>query len=311
MKLRTLGPLALAVLAIACSRPSPGDASRGATKPAGSETAVTVKGSDTLVILVQRLAEEFMKRNPGKTVQVTGGGTGTGIASLINGTTDIANASRPMKDSERAQVEKHRGLPAVEHPIALDGLAIYVHRSNPIESITLAQLKGIYTGEITNWKELGGPDARILLYSRENNSGTYAFFKERVLEDEDFVAETLTLPGTAAVVNAVARDRKAIGYGGIAFDAGVRTVPVKEDGASPAVEATLETVSSGRYPLSRTLFMYTAGEPEGDVKAFIDFARSEEGQRVAGEVGYYPLPKQATGLESAAPDEADGARHPE
>lgn len=306
MNVRTIGFVAAAALVAACTSEKPaGQPGQEAQKPAPAGRTVTVKGSDTLVILAQRLAERFMAENPGKTVQVTGGGSGTGIAALINGTTDVANASRPMKDAEKQQVQQKRGVPAIEHPVALDGLAVYVNEKNPLQTLTLAQLKAIYLGEVKNWKDLGGADAPIVLYGRENNSGTYAYFKEHVLADEDFAAETQSLPGTAAVVNAVARDPNAIGYGGIAYGTGIRAVPVKKDEASPAIAPTMENVTSGAYPISRTLFMYTAGEPTGDVKAYIDFAQSDAGQKIAGDVGYYPLPKKA----AAAPAEA-GAEQP-
>lgn len=264
-----------------------------AEAPAPSRAAaLTIKGSDTLVLFAQQLAERFMAEHPGQTVQVTGGGSGTGIAALINGTTTIATSSRPMKDSEKKQVQERRGQPAVEHAVALDGIAVYVHKDNPVESLTLDQIRRIYEGEIRNWKEVGGADGRIVLYSRENNSGTYAFFKEEVLKDEDFAAEAQTLPGTAAVVNAVSRDPQAIGYGGIAFSAGIRAVPVRKDAEAPAVEPTLETVTSGTYPISRKLYMYTAGEPTGAVAEFLKFTLSPEGQAIASKAGYYPLPRQ-------------------
>lgn len=289
-------------LVAACTDGGRPAADRPGGPPAQAGGSVTVKGSDTLVLLAQRVAERFMAANPGKMVQVTGGGSGTGIAALINGTTDVATASRAMKAAEKAELERRRGAPAVETAVALDGIAVYVHASNPIESLTLDQIKRIFTGEVKNWKEVGGADAPILLYGRENNSGTYAFFKEEVLDDEDFAAETQSLPGTAAVVNAVANDPKAIGYGGIAWGKGIRTVPVRREAGDPAVEPTMENVTAGTYPISRKLFLYTAGALAGDVKAFIDFALSEEGQRIAADVGYYPLPKPAP----AAPA-ADGA----
>jgi phosphate transport system substrate-binding protein len=244
-----------------------------------------------MVILGQRLAEDFMKAHPGKTVQVTGGGSGTGVAALINGTTDIANASRAMSESEKAQIQKRRGAPAVETRVALDGLAVYVNEKNPIQEISIPQLKEIYMGKVRNWKEVGGEDMPLVIYGRENNSGTYTYFKEHVLDDEDFAAETQTLPGTAAVVNAVSKDPHAIGYGGIAYDSGIRAIAVKKDATSEAVLPTMENVVSGKYPISRYLFMYTAGEPQGDVKTFIDYALSPAGQEVASKVGYYPLPK--------------------
>ena len=175
------------------------------------EKPITIKGSDTMVILGQRWAEVYMKQHPGSRIQVTGGGSGTGIAALINGTTDIAESSRPMKDKEKEEVKTKRGKEVAEIPMAVDGLAIYLNASNPVKELSLDQVKQIYTGKVTNWKEVGGKDAKIILYSRENNSGTYAYFKEHVLENADFHPTAQTLPGTAAVTNAVAKDPKAIG----------------------------------------------------------------------------------------------------
>ena len=163
-----------------------------------------------------------MKKNPGANIQVTGGGSGVGIAALINGTTDIAESSRPMKDAEKTQLQQKRGVAVVELPVALDGLAVYVHEKNPLQELTLEQLKKIYTGAVKNWKDVGGNDERIILYGRENSSGTYAYFKEHVLENADYYPTTQTLPGTAAVINAVSKDIRGIGYGGIAYLKGVR-----------------------------------------------------------------------------------------
>lgn len=272
----------------------------GPRAPRSASTTVTVKGSDTMILLGQRLAEDFMAAHPDLTVQVTGGGSGTGIAALINGTTDIANASRAMKDVERAQVLARRGGEVVETRVALDGIAVFVHASNPLQSLSLEQLKRIYLGEIRNWRELGGRDEPLVIYGRENSSGTYAYFKERVLDEEDFAAEMQTLPGTAAVVNAVSQDRKAIGFGGIAYGGGIRHVAVRAEEGADAVLPTEEDVVSGRYPISRPLFMYTVGQPTGDVKVFIDYALSPVGQQVAAKVGYYPLPKAAAASETPA-----------
>ncbi len=291
MDLRYHHLLSIALLLAGCTGRAPGG-SAGAGAP--SRQTVTVKGSDTMILLGQRLAEDFMKAHPELTVQVTGGGSGTGIAALINGTTDIANASRPMKESERLQVQKRRGLQVVQTPVALDGIAIFVHESSPVRELSIPQLKRIYLGEVSNWRELGGPDLPMVLYGRENSSGTYAYFKERVLDEEDFAPEMQTLPGTAAVVNAVSQDRKAIGFGGIAFGKGIRDVAVKADDAAEPVLPTEDNVVSGRYPISRPLFMYTAGEPTGNVKSFIDYALSPVGQQVAAKVGYYPLPRPAS-----------------
>ena len=250
---------------------------------------ITVKGSDTLVILGQRWAEVYMQKNPGVSIQVTGGGSGTGIAALINGTTQVAESSRRMKDKEIADLKAKRGKDALELPVAVDGLAVYVHESNPLSELTLAQIKAIYTGAVKNWKEVGGRDERILLYSRENNSGTYVYFKEHVLENADYYPTAQTLPGTAAVINAVAKDPRGIGYGGIAYGKGIKHLRVKKDANSPGVEPSMENVLSGRYPISRFLYWYLAGPPSGDLLAFAQWVVSKEGQEVVEKVGYYPL----------------------
>jgi phosphate transport system substrate-binding protein len=253
---------------------------------------VTVKGSDTMVILAQSWAENYMKERQGLTIQVTGGGSGVGIAALINGGTDICEASRPMKDNEKELVRTRQGKEVIEIPVALDGVAIYVSQSSPIQSLSQPQLKDIYTGKITNWRDVGGKDGKIVAYSRENNSGTYVFFKEHVLKNEDFARDVQTLPGTAAVVNAVSKDPASIGYGGIAYAKEIRAVPVRRDDSSEPVQPSLATVRSGQYPLSRNLYFYTIGEPSGEVKAFIDWVLSPEGQQVCESVGYYPLKKK-------------------
>ncbi|AKU92078.1 phosphate ABC transporter substrate-binding protein [Vulgatibacter incomptus] len=293
MTRRILAALATATLLASCTSKdkAAGTPAEGSSEKPAASAALTVKGSDTMVLLAQRLAESFMAKNAGKVVQVTGGGSGTGIAALINGTTAIANASRPINEKEKTQVLETRGKGAVETKIALDGIAIYVHEANPVKELDLEQLAKIYLGKVKNWKEVGGEDSAIVLYGRENNSGTYAYFKEHVLRDEDFADETQTLPGTAAVVHAVAKDPKAIGYGGIAYGTGVRAVPVKKEASSAAVEPSMENVTNGSYPISRFLYMYTVGEPTGDAKDFLGFALSEEGQGLATKAGYYPLPK--------------------
>ncbi len=280
MRAKTATQLLLLMMLFGCGG---GSGSRSALK------VVTIKGSDTMVILGQRWAETYMGIHPEARIQVTGGGSGTGIAALINGGTDICEASRPMKDKEKEQAKARHGKEVKEMPVALDGIAIYVHRSSTIQSLTVAQLKGIYTGKITNWRDVGGKDEKIVVYSRENNSGTYVFFKEHILENEDFAREVQTLPGTAAVVNAVSKDTASIGYGGIAYATGTRAVAVKHDEGAPAVHASLQTVQSGEYPLSRNLFFYTIGEPQGEGKAFIDWVLGPEGQKVCEAVGYYPL----------------------
>lgn len=252
---------------------------------------ITIKGSDTLVRLGQKWAEEYMKKNPGSVIQVSGGGSGTGIAALINGTTEICQSSRPMKEKEY-KLAKDKGVTPYEVAVALDGIAIFLNEKNPVAVLTLAQLKAIYTGVITNWKELGGPDQKIILYGRENNSGTYAFFKEHVLNEEDYADQTQTLPGTAAVVNAVSKDEWGIGYGGIAWAKGVKDCAIRKDDSSQAVLPTIESISGGSYPISRELYWYFNGVPSGELKALVNWALSPEGQKVAEEVDYIPLPKE-------------------
>ncbi len=250
---------------------------------------ITVKGSDTLVILGQKWAEVYMQKNPGTSIQVTGGGSGVGIAALINGTTDICEASRPMRDTEKDQVKTRRGKDALELPVAVDGLAVYVHEQNPLTELSLAQIKGIYTGVTKNWKDVGGRDEKIILYGRENSSGTYAYFKEHVLENGDFFPTVQTLPGTAAVINAVSKDTRGVGYGGIAYGKGIKHLKVKKDDKSPAIEPSMENVLAGRYPISRYLFWYTAGVPTGDMLKLAQWVVSDEGQKIVENVGYYPL----------------------
>jgi len=250
---------------------------------------ITVKGSDTMVILAQRWAEEYMKKHPNTTIQVTGGGSGTGISALINGTTDICNASRPMTKSERDKLKQRFNSLGVEIKAAKDALSVYVHESNPVKELSLAKIKGIYTGKITNWKDLGGPDARIIIYGRENNSGTYVYFKEFVLENEDYSSAMQSMPGTAAVVNAVGKDKFGIGYGGAAYGKGIEYVNVKADEGSKAYAPIAENVKSGDYPITRYLYMYTRSRPAGAIKEFIDWTLSEEGQAIVKKVEYFPV----------------------
>jgi phosphate transport system substrate-binding protein len=262
-------------------------------KPEGEEkkqTTITEKGSDTMILLCQKWAEKFGASHPDIQIQATGGGSGTGISALINNTTDIATASRPMKPAERDQVKAKFNTEVVEIPVARDAIAIYVSKDNPVDSLTMAQLKGIYLGQIKNWKEVGGPDASIILYGRENSSGTYEFFKEHVLDKADFPANTQTLQGTAAIVSAVGKDPKGIGYGGAAYTAsGVKQV--KLAGAKGgAMIPTPENVKDNSYALSRNLYFYLRDKPSGALKTYIDWVIGAEGQAAVTEAGeYFPL----------------------
>ncbi len=250
---------------------------------------ITVKGSDTMVILAQRWAEVYMAKHPGVTIQVTGGGSGTGISALINGTTDICDASRPMKRSEREKLKQRFNTLGVEIKAAKDALSIYVNEANTLAELSIGQLKAIYTGKATNWKDVGGPDAKIILYGRENSSGTYVYFKDNVLEGDDFASNVQGMPGTAAVVNAVAKDKYGIGYGGAAYGKGIKFLRVKQDEKSTAYEPNAENVKSGSYPITRYLYMYTRSKPTGALKEYIDWMLSEEGQDIVKKVEYFPV----------------------
>lgn len=252
---------------------------------------ITVKGSDTLVILAQKWAEVYMGKHPGTKIQVSGGGSGVGFAALQNQSTDLADASRKIKAAEIAACLKAFGKRPTEYKVALDGLSVYVNEESPVKTLTLDQLEGIFTGKIRNWKDVGGPDQPITVYSRENSSGTYEFFKEHVLKGKDFAASAQTMPGTAALLQAVAKDKGAIGYGGAAYGKGARAIGVKKDEASPAVEPTEETVVKGTYPIWRYLFVYVNPElDKGEIGAYLNWIRGDEAQQLVKEVGYYPLP---------------------
>lgn len=250
---------------------------------------ITIKGSDTMVVLGQRWAEGYMGAHKDTTIQVTGGGSGTGISALINGTTDICQASRAMSAAEKEKLRDRYNTPGVEIPVARDGLSVYVNASNPLGEIAMDKLKLIFTGKVTNWKELGGPDAKIVVYSRENSSGTYVFFKEHVLNNADYTVRAQSMPGTAAVVNAVSKEKFGIGYGGAAYAKGIKVLKIKKDAGSPAVTADLAHVMDGSYPLSRPLFFYLRNKPAGEMADFVNWVLSPKGQELVTKVGYYPV----------------------
>ncbi|MDD2820779.1 MAG: phosphate ABC transporter substrate-binding protein [Flavobacterium sp.] len=253
-----------------------------------SLTKITVKGSDTMVILSQKWAEIYMKKHPETTIQVTGGGSGVGIAALINGSTDIANSSRPIKPTELEKIKTKYKKSGIEIACAKDGLSIFLNKANGVNELSIQQLGDIFSGKITNWKEVGGADAKIQLYGRESSSGTFEFFKEHVVKT-DFSPTCQTLPGTAAIINAVKKDKYGIGYGGAAYAEGVKDCKVKKDAKSKGVLPTAATIKNKTYPIARYLFMYLKSKPTGDTKAFIDWILSPEGQKVIVEVGYYPV----------------------
>jgi phosphate transport system substrate-binding protein len=277
---------AAAALALALSGCPGGTSSSHATHP----RVLTIKGSDTMVHLVAAWAEAYGQAHPEAEVTVTGGGTGTGIAALINGTTDVAMASRDMKPEEQALAEEG-GRPLERVVVGLDGLAIVVHRDNPVEELTTDQLRQVFNGTLTRWSQVGGPDRPIQVLSRESSSGTYGFFKEHVLKGDDFGPGARLLPSTSAIVQAARQDAWSIGYVGLGYlqDAGLDVVKVKADAGALAVAPSIETVTDKSYPIARTLLLYAPAERTGLTKAFIDFVLSPEGQRLVAESGYVPL----------------------
>jgi phosphate transport system substrate-binding protein len=253
---------------------------------------ITVKGSDTLVILAQKWAEVYMGQHTDVKIQVSGGGTGTGFAALQSQTTDLCDASRKAKGAEIAGCLKAFAARPTEYKVALDGLSVYVNPENPLKELTVAQVGDIFTGKIKNWKEVGGADAPITVYSRENSSGTYEFFKANVLMGKDFAASAQTMPGTAAIVQAVVKDKNGIGYGGAAYGGSSKLLSIKKTDTSPAIAPNEETVVNGTYPIWRHLFVYVdPAKDKGEIAAYLTWIRSDEGQKYVKDIGYYPLPK--------------------
>jgi phosphate transport system substrate-binding protein len=289
---------ALALSFGACKRAE----EKGTAETAGAVSGtMQVKGSDTLLMLSQRWAEAFMDKYPDAVVQVTGGGSGVGIKALIEGTTDVANASRPIKDKEREEAEA-KGIEVNEIPVAVDGVCFIVNPANPMTEATMGQLGDIYRGRTKDWGALGG-SGKIMCYGRQSTSGTYDFVKEHVLNKDDYRADIQELPGNAILCDSVARDKNGIAYVGYGYAErrdDVKILSVKKDDASPAVAPTLDTVGSMEYPISRYLFNYVNGKPEGIVKAFISFALSDEGQKVVEEVEYVRLPEDKLKASRAA-----------
>lgn len=259
--------------------------------------SLQVKGSDTMVNLVQSWAEEFMKKSPDSFIAVTGGGSGTGFASLINGTCDIAMSSREIKSKEIELAEK-KDIHPKEFKVALDGLAVVVNTANPVSELTVDELAGIFTGRIKNWKEVGGQDSRIVILSREVNSGTHLYFKEHILRKgdakskEEFSPEALLLSSSQAIADEILQNPDAIGYYGMGYiGKGHKAIRVAREKNLEYVYPTIEDVISGKYPISRPLYIYTNGEPEADVKSLMDFILSGEGQELVSKMDFVPVKK--------------------
>ncbi|HRZ87420.1 MAG TPA: PstS family phosphate ABC transporter substrate-binding protein [bacterium] len=259
---------------------------------------IQIKGSDTMVNLSQAWAEAFMQRSPDAVIAVTGGGSGTGISALINGTCDIAQASRSMTEKEVGLAKKNGHEPK-ECEVAIDALSVVVHPSNPVAKLTIDQLSDIYTGKITNWKEIGGNDRQIVVLSRERNSGTHVYFLEHVLRrgnakgPEEYASGVLMMPSSQAIADEVSSNPDAIGYFGLGYLTGKeKAIAVAKDSASEYVSPGFDTASSGKYPVARALLIYTDGEPKGAVKGFLDFVLSDDGQKIVKDLDFVPLPKK-------------------
>jgi phosphate transport system substrate-binding protein len=248
-----------------------------------------IKGSDTVLPLTQKEAEVFMKKFPGSSIMVTGGGSGVGLAALQNGTTDIAQSSRKMKLDEKMKLQD-AGKTFKEVIIANDALAVIVNPTNKVSQLTREELESIYTGKVTNWKDVGGDDLPIVVYSRESSSGTFEFFKEHVLNKKNFAQSALLMPATGAIVQSVSQTKGAIGYVGLAYlESDVKAIKVSYDKGATYVAPSVENAQNKTYPISRPLYYYYLNSIETAVKPFVDFILSTEGQKIVREIGYVPV----------------------
>ena len=284
--------LAVAIMITGCG----GSGDNGSTK-GEDESAIRIEGSDTMVNLAQAWAERYQESNSSVEIEVSGGGSGVGIKSLISGQADMANASRKMKDSEKTRAKEELGKDPVELIVGRDALAVYVHKDNPIDEISLAQLKAIYAdgGNITNWSDIGitMPERtadEITRVSRQNNSGTYAYFRESVLDEEDFKLGSIDQSGSKDVVALVSTTLNSIGYSGMGYATpDVKMLKIKSSDDGEAVEPNAENVINNTYPIARPLHIYTIGEATGNVKEYLDWIMSDAGQAVVTEMGYVPV----------------------
>lgn len=274
---------------------------------AAKKPFVQIKGSDTMVNLAQAWAEAYMKARGGEFVAVTGGGSGTGLKALSDGTCAIALSSRDISPKE-IEAAKKKGVVPHEIKVALDGLAVVVHPGNSVTQLTMDQLADIFSGKIVNWKEVGGKDETIVLLSRETNSGTHMYFKEHVLHRNDphnkteFAPKALMLPSSQAIADEVAQNPSAIGYYGMGYISGKqKALRLAKAAGAEAVEPTIANVTAGHYPISRPLLLFTNGEPKDSVKAFIDFVLSPEGQAIVVQTDFVPVGAAPAAAAPAAP----------
>lgn len=267
-----------------------GKNSGSSTPAAADQQSIYAKGSDTIKPLAEVEAEKFMEKNPGKSIIVKGGGSSVGIEALIKGTVDIADASREMTDNEIEAAQKN-GINPMEHTIAYDGITLIVNPSNPVSNLNFAQLRGIYNGSISNWKDVGGQDEPIVVNCRDSNSGTYKDFQTLVMHGDNYRPDTLTQTDTGSIVINVSQNSGAIGYIGFSYLDNSSIKALSLDKGNGPVFPTSETIRSGVYPISRALNMYTNGEATGLTKEFIDFVLSDQGQNIATGAGFIPLKK--------------------
>lgn len=250
--------------------------------------AQKIKGSDTVLPLTQKFAEDYAKKT-GSAITVTGGGTGVGFASLVEGTCDIAMASRKINFKEKTSLSKG-GVAVKELTIGFDALAVVVNPSNPVSNLTREQIEGIYTGSIKNWKEVGGPDMLIVVYSRETSSGTYEFFKEELLSKKNYKNDVLSMPATGAIIQSVGQTKGAIGYVGLAYlNKDVKAIKISYDGGKSFVAPSFDNAKNGKYPVVRPLFYYFSEGKNKNVDAFAAYAISAEGQKTVKAIGYIPV----------------------
>jgi phosphate transport system substrate-binding protein len=273
-----------------------GDASERA---AGTGRAIENKGSDTMVNLALAWAEAYRVVRPEVTIAVTGGGTGTGIAALLNGTVDLANASRSMKEDEIAAA-RARGIEPVEREVAIDAIAVIVNLTNPVEQLTIDDVADLFTGRITNWRDVGGRDAPVVLVSRESNSGTHVYFLEEVVRRGDkqnkdlFAAQTLLMPSSAGITSEVRRNPNAIGYDGLGYvTSEEKPLAIARTPGEPYVRPSVESARTGAYVLSRPLLVYSAGQPQGEIAAYLDWINSLDGQAVVEKLGFVPIGRRS------------------
>jgi phosphate transport system substrate-binding protein len=303
-KLKLIGTacaaLILCVAQFGCKKSEAGGQGGASGGSSGSKTTLQIQGSDTMVNLAQAWAEAYHKINPNVGIEVGGGGSGVGIAALINGTIEVATSSRDMKKEERTKAQQQSGKEAKEFTVGFDCLAIYVHKDNPLTEISLEQLAAIYAegGNTAKWTDLnanvpGCASGEIIRVSRQSSSGTYEFFREHVLNKKDFKLNSRDMNGSKEVVDLVMHTPCAIGYSGMGYATPeVKMLKVASKAGAPAQSPSIEAAQNKTYPISRPLFLYTLGEPQGAAKEFIQWVMSDAGQKIVQETGYVPVPKQ-------------------